>query len=92
MKEDGIKRVSTSPEARAWLELARFKAGIAAAYQGGVVKGVVTVDDIRGTIPEPPSPNLWGAVFRVGFEFTGEFRKSSHASNHARVNRVWRVK
>ena len=36
--------------------------------------------------------NAAGAVFRGDFEWTGECRKSSRVSTHARVIRVWRLK
>ena len=37
--------------------------------------------------------NAAGSLFRGGeWNFTGEWRKSARVSNHARVNRVWKLK
>ena len=57
----------------------------------------VTMDDVfaemldLGLHPELLG-NASGAVFRSGFEFTGDWRKSKRVSSHARMIRVWRLK
>lgn len=57
-------------------------------------KGEVTADDvyremIRRGIEPSELGNAAGSLFRVGFVFTGRWKKSVRVSNHARMNRVW---
>ena|ERR1700733_1849895 len=60
-------------------------------------KGDVTFDDVYekmirlGLNPKALGPAA-GALFRTHeFVFTGEWRKSPRTTNHARMNRVWRL-
>ena len=60
--------------------------------------GTVTYDDVfkemraQGYHPECMG-NAAGSVFRGDqFVFTGEWRKSTRVTNHARVIRVWKMK
>lgn len=48
-------------------------------------------------LPDPPSPNAWGAVAltlsKQGFiEKTGVYRASKSAKSHARAQPVWRLR
>lgn len=58
----------------------------------------VTADDAARELVDmgyDPSElgNAAGSLFRGNeWEFTGEWRKSTRVSNHARMNRVWRLK
>lgn len=89
-KEDGLAQAALSRQDL--LELAHtYAIAIARRY------GLVTFDDVfaamqrDGLHPEELG-NAAGSVFRTDFIFTGEWRKSERVSNHARVNRVWRLK
>ena len=71
-----------------WIDEARLVATAVAREFGEV-----TIDDVRLRMDrEPLHPNAYGALFRVGFEFTGRFVRSALASNHGRIIRVWRLK
>jgi hypothetical protein len=58
--------------------------------------GTVTADDVRlGLMRIGASTDLgnaWGAVFRSGFEWTGEVKESTWPPNHCRLIRVWRLR
>ncbi|HTF61190.1 MAG TPA: hypothetical protein VK638_00615, partial [Edaphobacter sp.] len=61
-------------------------------------RGEVTADDVyRSLIAQGMDPlelgNAAGSIFRSkDFEFTGRWKKSKRISNHARQNRVWRLR
>lgn len=90
LKERGIERASLSRVDL--LEKARMAAvNIAIAY------GEVTADDVYRALEAQGCDvtflgNAAGAIFRTGFEFTGRWARSARTSNHARQNRVWRLK
>ncbi|MGA7312643.1 MAG: hypothetical protein WBX22_01610 [Silvibacterium sp.] len=74
------------------LDLARVYARNIARRLGEVTSDDVFAAMLRdGLDPSGLGPAA-GAIFRHDFIFTGEWRKSARVSNHARVNRVWRLK
>ena len=67
------------------------------AVRYATITGTVTADDVarrmeQAGIDPTRLGNAWGSVFRVGFVFTGEWVKSERVTNHARMNRVWRLR
>lgn len=59
-------------------------------------KGSVTIDDVVEAMAERGHGllgNASGSVFKGSeWEFTGQWVKSARVSNHARMNRVWKLK
>jgi hypothetical protein len=90
-KQDGMNLAADNRQDL--LELAK-----AAAVAIASETGVVTSDDVFRRMQEYGlNPillgNAAGSVFRGNeFVFTGQWRKSERASNHARVNRVWALR
>jgi hypothetical protein len=89
-RDHGIARAASTREAL--LDEAR-----AIAVRICKTRGEVTYDDVylemleRGLKPENIG-NAAGSLFRGSqFRFTGRWSKSTRVSNHARVNRVWRL-
>lgn len=92
LKEEGLALAQTEREEL--IDAARFAAAHIAAN-----KGTVTIDEVHQYLllhGYDPSllGNAAGSIFRDRevFEFTGEWRKSARISNHARCNRVWRLR
>ena len=58
--------------------------------------GTVTTDDVQLRLDEygcGPLGNAAGSLFRgPDWIFTGDWRTSDRISNHARMNRVWRLR
>jgi hypothetical protein len=75
------------------LETARLAARAIALLRDGMG---VTADDVSDWLEingHPKLGNAAGSLFRDGsWVFTGKWRKSPRATNHARENRVWRLK
>ena len=87
LRDAGIARVSIGREE--WIAKARGTA-IAIARRAGQV----TINDVRKFIelPDDYHPNTWGAVLRGdAFEPIG-FCQATHASAHARVVRIYKLK
>lgn len=56
-------------------------------------KGEVSMNDVRERLPDLPSGNYLGSVFKgKDWEFTGRWIEAKHESSHARSVRVWRLK
>ncbi len=91
LKEEGMAR------AVEWTNKELFELAHQIALNLAKRSGRVTADEvyeamlIRGIDPKPLG-NAWGSVFRKGFTFTGEWRKSTRTTNHGRYVRVWRLK
>ena len=84
-QREGIAKVSDHN--KAWLTEAR-----AVARRVCELSGTVTADDVRNKMTTQPNhPSAYGAIFRVGFKWTGQFVKSEHVSAHCRVVRVWEL-
>lgn len=89
-KEEGLALAALSR--KQLLELARL-----CAVRIARERGVVSFDDVFFAMVEEgidplPLGNAAGCVFRgKQFVFTGHWEKSRRVSNHARVNRVWRL-
>lgn len=86
-KKTGIARVSSNTsdwqmEAR---EQIRCLADAGAEF---------TSEDLRGLVPEPPSPNAWGAAFSVmekkGVIERVRMEKAKRSKAHSRWIAVWR--
>ena len=75
---------------RPWVDAAR-----AVARRIALERGTVTADDVRALLYPmglvPAHPNAWGPVFRKGFVWTGEWRRSAVVQGHGNLQRVWRV-
>ena len=85
LRDQGLKRVAENNQE--FIEAARGTAMLIAK-----AKGTVTADDVREGCPiEPLHPNAWGAVFKKGFKFTGQYRQSHAASRHGGIQRVWEL-
>jgi len=87
LRDTGIARVSIGREE--WIAKARGTA-IAIAKRAGQV----TINDVRKFIdlPDDFHPNVWGAVLRGdAFQAIG-FCQATHASAHARVVRIYKLK
>lgn len=87
LRDAGIARVSIGREE--WIAKARGTA-IAIARRAGQV----TINDVRKFIelPDDYHPNTWGAVLRGdAFQAIG-FCQATHASAHARVVRIYKLK
>ena len=87
LRDAGIARVSIGREE--WIAKARSTA-VAIAKRAGQV----TINDVRKFIelPDDCHPNTWGAVLRGdSFEPIG-FCQATHASAHARVVRIYKLK
>lgn len=93
LKEVGILQASDMTSRRFLLEKAKEVAHWICRNAGDVTADDVYREmEIRGYSPDLLG-NAAGAIFRgEEFEFTGQWLKSSRATNHARMNRVWRVK
>lgn len=94
LKRKGMEAAASTLEAKAWLELARF-----AAWQVCKEKGECTSDDVRqrmilnGHPQQPPTPNVYGSIFKDStYEFTGKRVMSTLSSNHGREIKVWKLK
>jgi hypothetical protein len=92
-KGDGMLLARQPLDRRQLLEAARIYAFSIAKHAGSV-----TIDDVYGAMVRDglkPTDlgNAAGSLFRgEDFEFRGEWRKSPRVSNHARFNRVWRLR
>lgn len=87
LAERGIEAAASAPGADEWIDRARSLARMVCE-----ISGEVCADDLRGSLPPPPSPNVWGSVFRTScFQWTGKVRQSDLASRHAGLQRVWRL-
>lgn len=87
LRDAGIARVSIGREE--WIAKARATA-MAIARRAGQV----TINDVRKFIelPDDYHPNTWGAVLRGdAFEPIG-YCQATHASAHARVVRIYKLK
>ena len=89
LKERGMKQAADNDPTT--LELAREIAKRVAR-----IHGTVTADDVQLRLDEAgfgPLGNAAGSLFRgKDWEFTGEWRTSDRITNHARCNRVWRLR
>jgi len=87
-KEQGM---SQAEEASNSIDAARLIAVAVAKSRGSV-----TADDVQRELVRlglDPLGASAGSLFRGSeWEFTGRWVKSERVSNHARVNRVWRLK
>lgn len=55
--------------------------------------GSVSIEDVREALPQLPTGNFLGSVFKGGlFEFTGEWETAKHKGSHGRPVRIWRLK
>lgn len=58
--------------------------------------GTVTADNVQRALMQrglPPLGNAAGSLFKgAAWEFTGEWIKSRRVTNHARQNRIWRLR
>jgi hypothetical protein len=87
LRDAGIARVSIGREE--WIAKARSTA-VAIAQRAGQV----TINDVRNLIDMPDDfhPSTWGAVLRGdAFQAIG-FCQATHASAHARVVRIYKLK
>lgn len=87
LRDAGIARVSIGREE--WIAKARSTA-VSIARRAGQV----TINDVRKFIelPDDFHPNIWGAVLRGdAFQAIG-FCQATHASAHARVVRIYKLK
>jgi hypothetical protein len=74
------------------LELARLAAVRVARRCGELTYDDVFFELLNEGVDPTPLGNAAGCVFRGNeFKFTGRWEKSRRVSNHARVNRVWRL-
>jgi len=87
LRDTGIARVSIGREE--WIAKARGTA-IAIAKRAGQV----TINDVRKFIdlPDDFHPNVWGAVLRGDAFQAISFCQATHASAHARVVRIYKLK
>ena len=88
-KDEGMKQAAARD--MTLLDYARRLARIVAETYG-----TVTADDVQLRLDEygcGPLGNAAGSLFRgAEWEFTGDWRTSDRISNHARMNRVWRLR
>jgi hypothetical protein len=87
LRDAGIARVSIGREE--WIAKAR---GIAILIAKSA--GQVTINDVRNLVDMPDDfhPSTWGAVLRGdAFQAIG-FCQATHASAHARVVRIYKLK
>lgn len=90
-KEAGIEQASLSR--KDLLELARLAAVRVASRCGEATYDDVFFELLSEGIDPVRLGNAAGCVFRgKEFIFTGRWEKSRRVSNHARVNRVWRLR
>ena len=89
LKEQGMRQAANNDPTT--LEYAREIAKMVAR-----INGTVTADDVQLRLDEygcGPLGNAAGSLFRgPDWEFTGDWRTSDRISNHARMNRVWRLR
>ena len=87
---EGLKRKRRGQDVAA-AHNPRFELACLAAQMMAQQFGEVTADDISEAVEGLGAAT--GAIFRGReWEFTGEWRKSKRVSNHARMNRVWRLR
>lgn len=87
LRDAGISRVSLGRDE--WIFQARGMAALIAQRSG-----TVSINDIRGVIdlPDDYHPSTWGAIFKSkDFEAVG-YCQATHASAHARVVRIYKLK
>ena len=90
LKDHGIDRASRSREAL--VQEARAIAIRIARTRGEVTYDDVYVEMLNRDLKPENIGNAAGSIFRGSlFCFTGRWSKSTRVSNHARVNRVWRL-
>lgn len=90
LKEEGMDAAAASEAAQAWLVRAR-----AVARDHARKYMVVCADDVRKAMPDdpPPNPAVCGSLFRGSeWAFTGGRNLSTHPENHAREQKVWRLR
>jgi len=89
LKDEGMRQAAD--RAQTTLELAREIAKMVAR-----INGTVTADDVQLRLDESGYGHLGpaaGSLFRgPDWIFTGDWRTSDRISNHARMNRVWRLR
>jgi hypothetical protein len=91
-KEEGLAQAALPPSRKQLLELARLCAIRIANRFGEVTYDDVFYEMIRQGLDPTALGNAAGSIFRGNeFIFTGRWEKSRRVSNHARVNRVWRL-
>ena len=89
-KEQGIEQASYTR--KELVELARLCAVRVAHRFGEVTYDDVFYEMVRQGLDPTALGNAAGGIFRgKEFIFTGRWEKSRRVSNHARVNRVWRL-
>ncbi len=96
LRDEGIKRVSDHNVE--WVNLILFIIyGVANRFE------TFTSDEVRNAarlhgIPEPQSPNAWGAAFQAAHsqkliaKVEGSMRSSKLPSSHARMLQVWKMR
>ena len=88
-KDEGMRQAADNDPTT--LEYAREIAKMVAR-----INGTVTADDVRLRLDESGYGHLGpaaGSLFRgPDWIFTGDWRTSDRISNHARMNRVWRLR
>ena len=89
-KEEGLAQAGVSR--KQLLEVARLYAVRIARRQGHVTSDDVFAEMMRDGLDSSALGNAAGSVFRGLFVFTGEWKKSGRVSNHARMNRIWRLR
>jgi hypothetical protein len=91
-KEEGLAQAQLSLPRKQLLEMARLYAISIAVQRGFVTYDDVFIQMFRDGLNPADLGSAAGSVFRGDFIFTGQWQKSARVSNHARVNRVWKLK
>jgi hypothetical protein len=94
LRDEGIDAASSPRYRSALLTKVREIARSVAAFSPlGITADDVAAHCSRHGLPFEALGKAAGGIFRGGdFEPTGEWRQSPRASNHARPQRVWRLK
>lgn len=93
LRDEGISLAKEAYSRKALVEKAREIAIELANLHWDVTADDVFEEMIKRDLHPELLGNGAGSIFRGDdFEFTGEWRKSKRVSNHARQNRVWRLK
>jgi hypothetical protein len=91
-KEEGLALAASTLSRKQLLEMARLCAIRVVNRFGEVTYDDVFYEMIRQGLDPIALGNAAGSIFRgKEFIFTGRWEKSRRVSNHARVNRVWRL-
>jgi len=91
-KLDGMSAASLSQKRATILVRAREVAVSLAHKIGEVTADDVYAELVRDGWAVSELGNAAGSIFKGGFVWTEKWAKSERTSNHARVNRVWRLK